>query len=326
MARFPTTRMRRLRRTSGVRRLFSEVVADKSKLVMPIFVQDGIKSMAPIESMPRNYRYPLRNLPQLSAQIEGLGIHAVLLFGLPSKKDAVGSGAYAKNGIVQQATRTIKENSGLTVMTDLCMCEYTSHGQCGIMKGGNVDNDLTLAKYSQIAVSQAEAGADVIAPSGMMDGQVARIRASLDENGYCDMMIMAYSAKMSSSFYGPFRDAAASAPKYGDRKSYQMNYSNAKEAMRELALDAAEGADVLMVKPALTNLDILHRAKMRFELPIAAYNVSGEYSALNAAAEHGWLNYEEAATEVLTSIFRAGADIVITYHAMEFAEWSRRGE
>ena len=315
-------RMRRLRSSESIRDLFSEVKIPASRLILPIFVQDGINFRSPIASMPRQYRYAISELPKLASEIEEAGIRAVMLFGIPSQKDGMGSGAHAKDGVIQKATRRIKENSSLTIITDLCMCEYTHSGHCGIVKNGDVHNDITLESYKRIASSQADAGADIIAPSGMMDGQVAAIRSALDTSGHENTLIMAYSAKMSSSFYGPFRTAANSTPKSGNRKSYQMNYANANEAMREIEMDIDEGADVVMVKPALTNLDIINRARQRFGLPLAAYNVSGEYSAINAAADRGWLDYKKATTEVLTSIFRAGADMVITYHALEFARWT----
>lgn len=304
-----------------MRNLFAETRIDQSRLILPLFVQDGIKSMLPIPSMPRQYRYAVRELPGLASEIEEAGIGAVMLFGIPSHKDRLGSGAYANDGIIQRAIGKIKDSSSLVVISDLCMCEYTDSGHCGIIRNGDVHNDLTLEAYRKIAVSQAEAGADMIAPSGMMDGQVAAIRDSLDKSGYANTPIMAYSAKMSSSFYGPFRLAADSTPRSGNRKSYQMDYANSNEAIREIAMDVEEGADVVMVKPALTNLDIISRARARFDLPLAAYNVSGEYSAINAAAERGWIDYQKAATEVLTSVFRAGADMVITYHALEFVKW-----
>ncbi len=313
-------RMRRLRSSEAIRKLFSESRVDTSKLIMPLFVQEGIKARSPIPSMPRQYRYPLSELAGISSKIEEAGIGAVLLFGIPSSKDAKGSGAYAKKGIIQRAVEEIKDASSLAVIADLCMCEYTTSGHCGVLKGGDVHNDLTLNAYGKIAVSQADAGADIIAPSGMMDGQVAKIRKALDASGHENTLIMAYAAKMASSFYGPFRTAADSTPKSGDRKSYQMSYSNAREAMREIAMDVEEGADAVMVKPALTNLDLVSKAR-RFGIPLAAYNVSGEYSAINAAAQRGWIDYKKAVTEVLTSISRAGADMIITYHALEFAGW-----
>ena len=313
--------MRRLRANNAIRSLFSETKINTSKLIMPIFVQEGLRKKASISSMPRQYRYAIGDLARLSSEIEDAGIKSVILFGVPAKKDVHGSGAYARGGIIQKAIAEIKGSSELAVIADLCMCEYTASGHCGILKNGNVDNDLTLKSYEKIAVSQADAGADMIAPSGMMDGQVSAIRNALDGNGHENTSIMAYSAKMSSSFYGPFRTAADSTPKSGDRKSYQMNYANSREAMREISLDIEEGADAVMVKPALTNLDIISRARERFDMPLAAYNVSGEYSAINAAAERGWMNYRNAVTEILTSIFRAGADMAITYHALEFAGW-----
>jgi porphobilinogen synthase len=253
-----------------------------------------------------------------AAEVKDLGIPAVLLFGIPEAKDEVGSGAYAKDGIVQRATHELKEKvNDLLVVTDVCMCEYTSHGHCGEIKDGDVDNDATLELLARTALSHAEAGADMVAPSDMMDGRVGAIRETLDESGFTDISIMAYAAKYASSFYGPFRDAAESAPQFGDRRSYQMDPANSNEAMREISLDIEEGADIIMVKPALSYLDVIRRASREFDLPLAAYNVSGEYSMIKAAAEKGWLDGERVMMEVLTSIKRAGADIIITYFAKE---------
>jgi len=291
-----------------------------ARLVYPIFVDQSLTRKKEIESMPGQFRYPLTELPALCSRIEQLGIRAVMLFGIPSRKDAMGSGAYDENGIIQKALREVGKSS-LTAITDLCLCEYTSHGHCGVVKSGGVDNDRTLKLYARTAVSQAEAGADWVAPSGMMDGQVATIRAALDDAGFGEVAILAYSAKSASSFYGPFRNAAESTPSFGDRKGYQLNYASRFEQMKEISTDVDEGADIVMVKPALPNLDVICRAREKFDIPVAAYNVSGEYSMLKASAMNGWTDYRSTVEEVLISIFRAGADFVLTYHAIEAAGW-----
>jgi porphobilinogen synthase len=268
--------------------------------------------------MPGVFQLSVDELVKDAAEVKDLGIPAVLLFGIPEAKDEVGSGAYAQDGIVQRATQALKEKvSDLLVVTDVCMCEYTSHGHCGVIEDGDVDNDATLELLARTALSHAEAGADMVAPSDMMDGRVGAIRETLDESGFTDIPIMAYAAKYASSFYGPFRDAAESAPQFGDRYSYQMDPANSKEAMREISLDIEEGADIIMVKPALSYLDVIRRASIEFDLPLAAYNVSGEYSMIKAAGEKGWLDGERVMMEVLTSIKRAGADIIITYFAKD---------
>lgn len=318
---FPTTRMRRLRANERIRDMLTETRIHPSRLVYPIFVDERLKKKRELELMPGQFTYSAGEVGEVASQLEDKGIHAVLLFGVPGKKDNVGSQSFSRQGIVQRAIREIRRNSSLLVASDLCLCEYTSNGQCGIVRSGNVDNDTTLETYSKIALSQAEAGASIIAPSGMMDGQVAAIRKALDSNGFNDRMIMAYASKSASSFYGPFREAAESAPSTGDRKGYQINYANYRESMHELQLDFDEGADILMVKPALLNLDVIHGARSRFDVPVAAFNVSGEYSMVRAASAAGMLDYKSAVLEIATSIFRAGTDMLITYHAQELAEW-----
>lgn len=311
--------MRRYRRKGAVEMLSSFEIRP-ARLVYPIFVDESLTRKKEIESMPGQFRYPLAELPALCSRIEQLGIRAVMLFGIPSRKDSRGSGAYDENGIIQKALGEVGKSS-LTAITDLCLCEYTSHGHCGVVKNGGVDNDGTLKLYARTAVSQAEAGADWVAPSGMMDGQVAAIRTALDDAGFGDVAILAYSAKSASSFYGPFRNAAGSTPSFGDRKGYQLNYASRFEQMREISTDIDEGADIVMVKPALPNLDVICRSREKFDVPVAAYNVSGEYSMLKAAAMNGWTDYRSTVEEVLISIFRAGADFVLTYHAIEAAGW-----
>jgi len=289
-------------------------------LVYPLFVTAGKKIKKPIDSMPGNFQLSLDYLAKEVKTTKDLGIPAVLLFGIPEKKDEEGSGAYDRDGIIQRAVREIKDKvPDILVITDVCLCEYTSHGHCGLLDGDEVDNDSTLEILAETAVSQAEAGADMVAPSAMMDGQVLAIRDALDEDGFDDLPVMAYSAKYASSFYGPFREAAESAPQFGDRTTYQMDPPNSDEAIREITLDVEEGADIIMVKPALAYLDIIRRAKEEFDLPLAAYNVSGEYSMIKAAETMGWLDGTRAMMECLTSIKRAGADIIITYFAKEAA-------
>ncbi|MGC8609832.1 MAG: porphobilinogen synthase [Thermoplasmata archaeon] len=322
---FPTIRMRRLRENPILRRMVEETSVEIEDFIYPLFIDENIKNKKEINSMPGIYRFPLEKLTDEIKELEELGIKAVLLFGIPSCKDEKASSAYDKNGIIQKAIKKIKNESNLLVMADLCMCEYTSHGHCGIISDGKIMNDNTLEIYQKIAISYAESGVDVIAPSGMMDGQVKAIREILDKNGYEYLPIMAYSAKYSSSLYSPFRDAADSAPKFGDRKTYQMNYSNAREAMREIELDILEGADIIMVKPAMFYLDIIRMARENFKLPIAAYNVSGEYSMVKSASMAGYLDEISVVREILTSIKRAGADIIITYHAKDYAKWIKEG-
>jgi porphobilinogen synthase len=323
---FPQTRLRRLRATRALRGLVREVRLDPQDFVYPMFVQHGIDRREPIEAMPGIDRLSIAHAIAEAGEAFELGIGAVLLFGLPASKDETGSGAWDDEGVVQLATRAIKEaHPELLVITDLCLCEYTSHGHCGVVRDGphgpSVDNDATLELLARTAVSQARAGADVIAPSDMMDGRVGFIRASLDEEGFSETPILAYSAKFASAFYGPFREAADSAPAFGDRRAYQMDPANGEEALREARLDVQEGADMLMVKPALPYLDLIRRVKDETGMPLAAYNVSGEYSMLKAAAAAGYLDERAAVLETLTSIRRAGADIIITYHAKEAARW-----
>ena len=315
-------RLRRLRGTEALRRLVRETRLSPEEFVYPLFVVSGSGVRNAIPSMPGQHQLSLDQLPAEAAELRSLGIPAVLLFGIPPAKDEQGSGAYAGDGIVQQAVRALKQaDAELLVITDVCLCEYTSHGHCGVVKEGEVDNDATLPLLARTALSQAQAGADVVAPSAMMDGQVAAIRQALDEGGFPYIPIMAYAAKYASAFYGPFREAAESAPQFGDRRGYQMDPPNAREALQEIEEDIAEGADIVMVKPALAYLDVLARARERFDLPLAAYNVSGEYAMIKAAAANGWLDERRVTLEVLTAIKRAGADIIITYHAKEAARW-----
>ncbi|MCI4433971.1 MAG: porphobilinogen synthase [Thermoplasmata archaeon] len=321
---FPVTRMRRLRMNQKLREMVQETEVNTGDLIYPIFVDENIKEKLAIKTMPGIYRYPLIDLPGISKEIQSLGIKSIILFGVPSCKDELASSAYEKNGIIQRAIKTIKNESDLLVIADLCMCEYTSHGHCGIVENGRVDNDKTLEIYKKIAVSYAEAGVDIVAPSGMMDGQVGAIRSILDSEGFEYIPIMAYSAKYASSLYSPFREAAESAPKFGDRKTYQMNYANSREAIREIELDIMEGADIIMVKPAILYLDIIKMARERYQVPIAAYNVSGEYSMVKFASMEGAIDEESVVRELLTSIKRAGADLIITYHALDFAKWNKK--
>jgi porphobilinogen synthase len=323
---FPIRRPRRLRNREPLRRMVRETTLDVADFVYPAFVCHGRGVREEIPSMPGVFHLSTDLLAEEAAAVANDGIPAMLLFGLPRTKDEVGSEAYDDEGIIQQAVRAIKAAvPGLIVITDLCLCEYTSHGHCGVIRDGSVDNDATLPLLARTAVSQARAGADVIAPSDMMDGRVGTIRQALDEHGYAETPIMAYSAKYASAFYGPFREAADSAPQFGDRRGYQMDPANAREALEEIALDVAEGADIVMVKPALLYLDVIRQARETFTQPIAAYNVSGEYSMIKAAARNGWLNERQAALEALTAIKRAGADIVISYFARDVARWLREG-
>jgi porphobilinogen synthase len=326
--RIPTAfkRFRRLRRSEALRSLVAETRLDPRDFVYPLFVTHGRDVRDEIASMPGQYQMSLDQLAGEAHELRSLGVPAVLLFGLPASKDAVGSEAYAANGIVQDAVRALKDaDPELCVICDVCLCEYTDHGHCGILTpSGEVENDTTLELLARTAVSQAEAGADVVAPSDMMDGHTAALRAALDASGLESTPIMAYAAKYASAFYGPFRVAAGSAPAFGDRRAYQMDPPNAREALREIEAEIEEGADIVMVKPALSYLDVLSQARQRFDLPFAAYNVSGEYAMLKAAAQNGWLDGERIMLEVLTSIKRAGADIIITYHAKEAAKLLQR--
>lgn len=318
---FPEYRARRLRKNENFRRLIRETKLSVDDLVYPLFAVTGKSVKKPITSMPGQFQLSVDYIAKEAQKARDLGIPAVLLFGIPAKKDEMATGAFAKDGIVQQAVKRIKnEVPDLLVITDVCLCEYTSHGHCGILEKDNVQNDETLEVLAETALSHTRAGADMVAPSAMMDGQVAAIREALDENAFEDVPIMAYAAKYASSFYGPFREAAESAPQFGDRKAYQMDPANADEAIRELSLDVNEGADIIMVKPALAYLDIICRAKQEFDLPVAAYNVSGEYSMIKAAGQLGWLDEERAMIESLTAIKRAGADIIITYFAPDVAK------
>ena len=322
---FPAVRPRRLRRTPALRELVRETSLRPADFVYPVFVTHGRDVRVPIGPMPGQAQLSIDNLVKEASEAEQLGIRAMLLFGLPPSKDGLGSGAYDPNGIIQEATTALKQAlPDMLVVTDVCLCEYTDHGHCGVLlDDGTVANDATLELLARTAVSQADAGADIVAPSAMMDGQVGAIRAALDAAGHTDVPVMAYASKMASAFYGPFRAAADSTPQTGDRKAYQMDGANAREAMRELQQDAAEGADILMVKPALAYLDVIARARGAFDLPIAAYNVSGEYAMLKAAAANGWLDEQSAMLETLTSIKRAGADIIMTYFAKDAARLLR---
>jgi len=319
---FPLSRPRRLRRTRVLRELARETRLSRRDLVAPLFVKEGIDEPLPISSMPGHHQHTLESLRKEAAELAALGVPALLLFGIPAHKDAEGSQAWAPDGIVQRALRALAADLGdeVALVGDLCLCEYTDHGHCGLLQdGGAVANDATLERYARIAVAQAEAGAAVIAPSGMMDGQVGAIRSALDDAGFADTAILAYAAKYASGLYGPFREAAEGAPRFGDRTGYQMDPANADEALREVALDIAEGADLVMVKPAGAYLDVLWRVKQAFGLPTAAYHVSGEYAMVKAAAERGWVDGERVMLELLTGIRRAGADLVVTYFAREAA-------
>jgi len=322
---FPAYRPRRLRKNESFRRMIRETKLSVDNFVYPLFVTFGKDVKKPISSMPGNFQMSVDHLVKEVQKAKELGIPAVLLFGIPEKKDEVASGAFMKDGVVQQAVRRIKDKvPDVIVITDVCLCEYTSHGHCGMIEKGEVDNDASLEVIAETALSHAKAGADMVAPSAMMDGQVGAIRDVLDEAGFENLPIMAYSAKYASCFYGPFREAAESAPQFGDRKAYQMDPANGDEAIREISLDVEEGADIIMVKPALPYLDIIRRAREEFDLPIAAYNVSGEFSMIKAAAKLGWMDGEKAMMEALTSIKRAGADIIITYFATEAAKFLQK--
>jgi porphobilinogen synthase len=318
---FPEYRPRRLRKNENFRRLIRETQLSVNDLIYPLFAVPGKNVKKPIQSMPGIFQMSIENIVGETKKARELGIPGILLFGIPSAKNDMATGAFAKDGIIQQAVRRIKkEVPDILVITDVCLCEYTSHGHCGMIEKGVVDNDTTLEVLAETAVSHALAGADMVAPSAMMDGQIAAIREGLDEQNFESIPIMAYSAKYASCFYGPFREAAESAPQFGDRRDYQMDPANGDEAIREITLDVSEGADIIMVKPALAYLDIICRAKQEFDLPLAAYNVSGEYSLIKAAAQLGWMDEEKAMLESLTSIKRAGADIIITYWALEAAK------
>ena len=321
-ARFPNVRMRRLRDNAGIRRMVQETRLSVDDFIYPLFVVHGRDVRSEIPPMPGIYQLSLDQLIQEVGEAADLGIKSVLLFGIPASKDPEGTEAYAPGGIIQEAIRAIKQAlPDMMVITDVCLCEFTDHGHCGIIQDGRIDNDSTLELLAQMAVCQAEAGADMVAPSAMMDGQVKALRTALDEAGYQDTPIMAYSAKYASGFYGPFRVAADSSPKFGDRTGYQMDPPNIRQAMREIEMDIQEGADIIMVKPALAYLDVISAARERFDYPLAAYNVSGEYSMVKAAAENEWIDGPRVTIEILTAIKRAGADMLITYHAKEVARW-----
>jgi len=321
---FPSTRMRRLRRTETLRGLVRETDLSASQLIQPVFVVAGEGVREEVPSMPGIERFSISELVAEATEIASAGIGAILLFGVPAAKDDTGSGAYDDEGVVQMAVRALKEaHPELTTITDVCLCEYTSHGHCGFVRDGEVDNDLTIELLAKTAISHAEAGADAVAPSDMMDGRVGTIRHQLDEEGHSGTPIVAYSAKYASAFYGPFRDAAESTPEFGDRRGYQLDPANAEEAVREAQLDLDEGADMLMVKPATPYLDVVRRIKQETAAPLAAYHVSGEYSMLKAAAANGWIDERAAVLETLTSIRRAGADAIVTYYAKEAAQWLR---
>jgi len=327
---FPTYRPRRLRQSAALRRLVVETHLSASQLIYPLFVRSGRKTRIAIGAMPGVFQLSLDEMLKDARVAFELGVPAVLLFGIPDKKDVKASGAYAKNGIVQQAVRLLKkELPGLLVVTDVCLCEYMEHGHCGIVhrsaKGASILNDPSLKLLARTAASHAEAGADIVAPSDMMDGRVRAIRAGLDKGGFDETPIMSYAAKFASAYYGPFREAAESTPKFGDRRSYQMDNANTNEAMREVALDIAEGADIVMVKPALAYLDIIYRVKTEFGYPTAAYNVSAEYSMIKAAATNGWVDERGVTLETLLAMRRAGADIIITYAACDAARWLKEG-
>ncbi|HSW88070.1 MAG TPA: porphobilinogen synthase [Candidatus Saccharimonadales bacterium] len=322
MATFPITRLRRLRQSAAFRDMVRETELSIKHLIYPLFISEEIKEVVEISAMPGIMQWPITALAKEAKRIFKLGIPAVLLFGIPKKKDELGTQAYDKDGIIQKAIQVIKSAAPeLLVITDVCLCEYTSHGHCGVIQNGYVQNDASLELLNSMALSHVEAGADMVAPSDMMDGRIGTIRNTLDSKGFTNTPIMAYSAKYASGFYGPFREAAKSAPQFGDRRSYQMDPANIREALHEIALDISEGADIVMVKPALAYLDVIRKVKDRFDMPLAAYNVSGEFSMIKAAAQNGWIDEQRIAMEVLTSIRRAGADMIITYFAPQVAEW-----
>lgn len=323
---FPDYRPRRLRRNENLRRMIREHKISVDDLIFPMFVVPGKGVKNKISSMPGNYQLSIDNLVKEAKEIDSLGIPAIILFGIPEHKDEVGSEAYSSKGIIQEAIRALKDKiPDLTIITDVCLCEYTSHGHCGVIKNGEVDNDQTIELLAKEALSHTKAGADMVAPSDMMDGRVSAIRELLDEEGYEHIPIMSYAAKYASSFYGPFREAAESTPQFGNRRSYQMDPANSNEAIREVRLDIEEGADIVMVKPALPYLDIIYKVKQEFDLPVAAYNVSGEFAMIKAAAEKGWIDGEKVMMETLLSIKRAGADMILTYFAKEAAKVLLKG-
>jgi porphobilinogen synthase len=319
---FPDVRLRRLRKTQAIRDLFQETRLSESNLIAPIFVQEGLKRAHTIPSMPDIKRLPLAGLVNEVEELSNLGIRSIILFGIPKEKDDKGSSAFDNTGIVQKSAAIVHKYFGdkIAVITDVCLCQYTSHGHCGIVSGNNIDNDMSIDTLAKVAVSQARAGSDIVAPSAMMDGQVQAIRRALDDSGFSETAIMSYSSKQASPLFAPFRDAAHSSPEFGDRRSYQMPFTNAREAMREIEQDIAEGVDAIIIKPAIPNLDLLYQAKKSTKLPICAYSVSGEYALIKAAAMEGWVDENEVMTEFLTSIKRSGADMIITYHAKKMAK------
>ena len=320
----PRYRPRRLRRTAAIRALVRETSVDTNRLVQPLFVREDSRMDSEIPSMPGILRLTISEAASEAEELAVLGVSAVILFGLPAEKDALGHGAYDEHGVVQEAVRAIKAAApDVIVMSDVCLCEYTDHGHCGVVRDGRIDNDASLELLAKTAVSQARAGTDLVAPSAMMDGQVAAIRAALDRQGFEDTAILAYAAKHASAFYGPFREAADSLPRFGDRRTYQKDPANLRESLREIALDLEEGADIVMVKPALAYLDVILAARERFDAPLAAYSVSGEYSLIKAAAERGWIDERSVVEETITAIRRAGADLILTYHAKDVARWRR---
>jgi len=322
----PRVRPRRLRRTAAIRALVRETSVDADRLVQPLFVREDSRTDPAIPSMPGISRLTIDEAASEAEELAALGIPAVILFGLPAEKDPLGHGAYDDRGVVPEAVRAIKSAApDLVVMSDVCLCQYTDHGHCGVVRDGRIDNDASVELLAKTAVSQARAGADLVAPSAMMDGQVAAIRAALDREGLGETAILAYAAKHASAFYGPFREAADSVPRFSDRRTYQKDPANLRESLREIALDLEEGADIVMVKPALAYLDVIRAARERFDAPLAAYSVSGEYSLIKAAAERGWVDERSVVEETITAIRRAGADLILTYHAKDFARW-RRGE
>ncbi|MBI4357721.1 MAG: porphobilinogen synthase [Candidatus Omnitrophica bacterium] len=324
MTKFPEYRPRRMRATEGLRKLVRETTFSLDQLIMPYFVMDGNGLKEEIQSMPGQFRFSIDQLMHELEELDELGVQHILLFGIPNEKDAQASGAYDSNGVIQRASREIKKRfPKITLITDVCLCEYMSHGHCGVVEGEKILNDTTLVLLQKTALSHAEAGVDIVAPSDMMDGRIGAIRSVLDEHGFSELPILSYAAKYASSFYGPFRDAAGSSPQFGDRKSYQMDPANVEEALREIELDLEEGADLIMVKPALSYLDVIRAAKTKFHFPIAAYNVSGEYAMVKAAHAMGYLDEKKVVPEILTAISRAGARVILSYHAKEVARWAR---
>lgn len=319
---FPTRRLRRLRKNEKMRNLVQEVLFSTNDLICPVFVQEDLKEKTSVQSMPDIVRLPLSEVTKEIQEIKNLNIPAIMLFGIPTRKDDAGTGAFVDDGIVQKAITQVRKNFGddIVIMADVCLCQYTSSGHCGILKGNVIDNDSSLKTLANVALSQAKAGVDIVSPSAMMDGQVKAIREILDENGFSDVGIMSHSAKHRSSFYNPFRDAADCAPQFGDRKTYQVPFTNPREAMREIELDINEGVDIVMVKPALSYLDLIAETKRNYNIPVSAYSVSGEYALVKGAAQLGWINETDIMSEILYSIKRAGADMIVTYFAKKMAE------